>query len=138
MTTTEEPQATYDVVVAHLEKVPQGLQVSDAGLKAVATRLAAVDGDARLDRLMGVVAALEFCATQESTEGARASLLALIVGVLARTGLSEAQAEAWAARVKKTTGAETATKVLSAVGAARPEGTVPAGPAARFAALKKI
>jgi hypothetical protein len=132
-----EPKDTFDLVNAHLRLAPTGgLEVTNAGLTAIAERLAAVDGDARLDRLMGVVAALDFVATQEAATGAGASLLAIILGVVERTGLSPAQREAWEKRIKQATGqsADVASRVL---GGARPEGTIPAGPGARFAALKK-
>lgn len=131
-----EPKDTYDVVVGHLVTSAQGLEVAPAGLTVIAQRLAAVDGEARLDRLLGVVAALEFVATQPNGQGAGASLLAIVLGVVERTALTDAQREAWEKKVKATTGqsGDVASKVL---GGARPEGTVPAGPGARFAALKK-
>lgn len=132
-----EPKDTWELVVSHLKRSPSGaLEVTDAGLTAIAERLAQVDGEARLDRLMGVVAGLEFCATQENAGGAAASLFAIVLGVVERTGLSDVQREAWEKRVKQATGAqsELATRVLGGV---RPEGTIPAGPGARFAAIKK-
>ncbi len=134
-----EPKDTYDVVVAELSRGKTGgLELTPAGLTLIAQRMAAVSGDDRLDRLMGVVAALEFVATQENAAGAGASLLAIVLGVVERTNLTDVQRAAWEQRVRQTVGqggqGDLATKVL---GGARPEGTVPAGPGARFAALKK-
>jgi hypothetical protein len=134
-----EPKDTYDLVISHLHNggADGATELSAAGLKAIAERMAAVEGDARLDRVLGVVAALEYVSTLKNAAGAGASLLALILGVVERTALTDAERAAWEKRMQQTLGAgsDAAQKVLSS--GPRPAGTIPAGPGARFAAQKK-
>jgi hypothetical protein len=135
---SDATRETYELVVSALEETPQGLALGDAGLHRLTASLAAVDGEARLDRLLGVVAAMEFVATREHAEGAYAGLLAIVLGVIERSTLTLDEQDAWARKVKKATGQSTATRVLSGLASGkRPDGTIPAGPGARFAALKK-
>jgi hypothetical protein len=127
-------QKLYDLATRGLVQGPSGLVLSDTALQGMAKTLAASDGEERLDGLVGVLGALEFAQAQEHAQGAAASLLAVVLTVLEKTQLSAAQRDAFSARLKQVTGGSAATKVL---GGARPEGTIPAGPGARFAALDK-
>ena len=127
-------QRLYDLATSGLVRGAGGLVLSDAGLKALATALAATEGEERLDGLVGVLGALDFVQAQDQAEGAAASLLAVVLTVIEKTQLSDEARDAFSARLKQVTGTSAATKVL---GGARPDGTIPAGPGARFAALKK-
>lgn len=127
-------QRLYDLATGGLVRGPTGLTLSDGALRSVAQALATAEGEERLDGLVGVMGALEFVQTQEKAEGAAASLLAVLLTVVEKTQLSEEARDAFSARLKQVTGGSSSTNVL---GGARPEGTIPAGPGARFAALSK-
>lgn len=146
-----QTKSMYDLVIRHLTTTPQGLAVSDAGLTAIATTLAQLQNDERLDALLGIMVALDFVSTQKNPEGAASSLLTIILLVLERTSTSEKQLQDWQSRAQKLVGqsasqsvGQTINKVLGMANpstgapASRPTGTVSAGPGARFAAFAQV
>jgi hypothetical protein len=74
--------------------------------------------------------AIEFVHGRSPAAPALAALTGVFLAVVEKTSLSDAQRDAFAAKLKNVTGQDATTKVL---GGARPVGTVPAGPGARFA-----
>ena len=120
----------YELITGELQRGAQGLTLSDRGLGQLAERLARLSGDERAEGLLGVLAVLEFLGTQENAAPAVASLLAVFVAVVEQTHLEADQRDAFDRRLKELTGQPADRKLP---GTARPEGTVPAGPGARFA-----
>lgn len=125
-------KAVFDLVVAHLESKPGALALSAKGLTLLAQTLAAAQGEARAEGLMGMLAALDFVGTQNPNQPAATTLLGVFLATVEQTHLDQGTLDALGARFKAVTGQSQELKVL---GGARPEGTVPAGPGARFAAM---
>ncbi|MBI2373103.1 MAG: hypothetical protein HYV07_03810 [Deltaproteobacteria bacterium] len=120
----------YDLITNALERKSGGLTLTDAGLDRVAAAIAGSPGDQRAEALLGVLAAIDFLGTQKDAQPAQATLLAVFLTAFERSQLDEKHREGFEKRLREITGQPSETKVP--VSAPRPEGTVPAGPAARF------
>jgi len=124
----------YGLITRSLVPSPQGLMLSARGVETVAQRAAAASGEGRAEALLGVLTALDFLATQKDSDPARASVLAIFMTLFERAQLDESSREAFQRRLREVSGGSTETKLP--FHGPRPEGTVAAGPAARFALAK--
>lgn len=121
----------FDLVTQRLRATGSGeVGLVDGTVTELARALAAVHGEARLDGLVGLSLAIEFVHSRGNGAPAVAALTGVLLTVVEKTSMSDAEREALATRLKSITGADTTTRVL---GGSRPAGTIPAGPGARFA-----
>ena len=128
-------KSMFDLATAHLVETKEGLELSEAGLQKLSQALAKLEREPRIDALVGVVAALRAAEEHERGERAAASLLGIVLTVIEKTQLTEQERKAWTERAAKLTGQAQARKLFDPQ--SRPEGTIPAGPMARFTALSK-